>query len=88
MIRELECLKKMYRLAKEIKTISHRVVLYNIVDRAYEVSCEGVESRNNSRRREDWEKDAKMFADIGLKISKTLNGEKHSQTRVWRENLS
>ena len=87
LIRELECLKQMYRLAKEIKTISHRVVLYNIVGRAYKVSCEGVENRDQARRREDWEKDAKQFADIGLKISKTLNGDNHSQTKVWRESL-
>lgn len=87
LIRELECLKRIYRLAKDIKTFSLRVFLYDIVDRAYKVSCEGFENRNRSRRREDWEKDAKQFADIGLKISKTLNGENHSQTKVWRENL-
>ena len=84
LIRELEFLKKMYRLAKEIKTFSLRVFLYDIVDRAYEVSCEGFENRDRARRREDWEKDAKQFADIGLKMSKTLNGENHSHVHRQR----
>ena len=31
-----------------------------------------------------WLKDAKMFAEIGFGIVKTLNGEDHSMTSEWK----
>ena len=30
-----------------------------------------------------WMKDAKQFAEIGLKVAKTLNGVDHSVTKEW-----
>ena len=79
---ELECLEEMYSLAiEEIKTSSLRIVLYVIVERAYNVSLEGVQ------RGEDWERDAKRFADDGLEMSTTLNGENHSKTNEWKERV-
>ena len=80
---ELECLEDMYSLdIEEIKTSSLRIVLYVIVERAYNVSLEGVQ------RGEDWERGAKRFADIGLEMSTTLNGENHSQTDEWKERVT
>ena len=74
---ELECLEEMYSLAiEEIKTSSLRIVLYVIVERAYNVSLEGVDGEEQ------------RFADIGLEISTTLNGENHSKTNKWRERVT
>ena len=85
---ESNCLKNMYRLAKEIKTLGRRVVLQEIVEEAFDVSAQGAVSAGCSRNmkvaKAAWMKDAQMFADIGLEIAKTLNGEDHSMTREWR----
>ena len=74
---ELACLEQMYSLAiEEIKTSSLRIVLYVIVERAYNVSLEGVDGEEQ------------RFADIGLEMSTTLNGENHSKTNKWRERVT
>ena len=74
---ELACLEQMYSLAiEEIKTSSLRIVLDEIVERAYNVSLEGVGGEKQ------------RFADIGLEMSTTLNGENHSKTNKWRERVT
>ena len=86
---EVECQKQIYRLAKRIKTMGRRRILDAIVERGFALSCSGGLGEENCKNRtelkESWVKDAKMFADIGLDIAKTLNGEDHSWTRQWKE---
>ena len=41
MQRELDCLKQMYQLAKDTKTVSWRNLLTEVVEPAFEVSCRG-----------------------------------------------
>ena len=81
---EAECLKRMYRLAKEIKTFSRRLVLYEIIEEAVDVNCQGALSEQCIRNREEvkaaWIKDAKVFAAIGHTISATLFGDEHYTT--------
>ena len=81
-------MKNMYRLAKEIKTFGRRVVLQDIVEEAFDVSAQGAVSaqcsRNMKAAKIAWMKDVQMFANIGLEIAKTLNGEDHSITSEWR----
>lgn len=85
---ELTSLKNMYRMAKEIKTMSRRNLLQDVVEEAFDVSAQGAASAEHSRNmkveKAAWLKDAKMFADIGLEFAKTLNGEDHSMTREWK----
>ena len=82
-------LKRMYRLAKNIKTFGRRSLLVDIVDEAFNVSCEGAKLEEEYRNREGvkraWIKDAKMFATIGCEIAKTLNGADNSWTQQWNE---
>jgi|ERR1712192_61226 len=84
---ELKSLKNIYRLAKEIKTLSRRHLLINIVEEAFDVSAQGAASagRNLEVDKAGWMREAKMFANIGLEIAKTLNGVDHSMAREWRE---
>ena len=85
---EAECLKKMYQLAKEIKTMDRRTFLNEIVEEAFDISCHGAASSRFSNSmgnvEEAWMKDANMFANIGLVIAKTLFGEDHSMTKEWK----
>ena len=87
MQKEADCLKQMYKLAKEIETINRSHVLHFIVKEAFDVSCQGAMSARCSTNREKvesaWVKDAKMFASTGLAIAKTLRGENQSMTKEW-----
>lgn len=66
------------------------VWLVDIVDEAFNVTCQGAKSEEGYRNREDvkaaWKEDAKMFATIGGKIAKTLNGSDNS-TQQWNLQL-
>ena len=66
--------------------------MYDIVEEAFDVSCQGAKSEEKHRNREDakaaWMKDAKMFATIGGEIAKTLNGAEHSWTKRWNERVA
>ena len=88
MYKEEECIKQMYKLAKEIKTFSRKLLLSEIVDEAVDVNCQGAINEQRSRNREEvktaWIKDAKMFAIIGHTVSATLFGEDHSETKQWK----
>ena len=86
---ELECLKKMYQTAKQVKTFNRRYFLWDIVEKAFDVSAQGAMSAaaswNMESAKSSWMKEAKQFADIGLEMAKTLNGPDHSETKAWRE---
>jgi hypothetical protein len=88
MDKEAECLKQMYRLAKDMKTFSRKIVLQSIVEEAFDVTCQGAMSEQLSRNREEvkaaWIRDAKTFATIGLRIATTLFGENQSTTQEWK----
>ena len=64
-------------------------MLYDIVDTAYEVSCDGARGKDKapSKTREEWITEAKRFADIGLKMSTTIYGDVYSQTLLWKKRL-
>jgi hypothetical protein len=92
MDKEAECVKQMYRLAKDMKTFSRKIVLQSIVQEAFNVTCQGAMSEQFSRNREEvkaaWMKDAKTFATIGLRIATTLFGEHQSTTQEWKARSS
>ena len=62
------------------------------MEEAFDVSAQGDVSagilpgcsRSMEVTKASWLKDAKMFAEIGFGIVKTLNGEDHSMTSEWK----
>ena len=83
---ELKALKNMYRIAREIKTFSRRIFLQFIVEEAFDVNSQGAASAVHSRKdASSWVQEAKTFAEMGLQMSKTLNGVDHSETKKWEE---
>ena len=87
---ELKCLKSMHVIAKEIKSFGPRVLLRDIIQEAFRVSAEGAAgcSKRMEATRTVWMQDAKLFADIGLKLATTLNGADHSMTKKWIESVA
>ena len=85
-------LKRVYNLAKKMKTLSRRRILEEIVLRGLESNCEGLLGELYSKNRKDvkaaWMNEAKKFAVVGLDISKTLNGEEHTETKGWKERVA
>ena len=65
-------------------------MLYDIVDTAYEVSCDGARGKDEapSKTREEWITEANWFADIGLKMSTTIYGDDYSETLLWKRKLA
>ena len=65
------------------------MILDSIVENGFLFSCVGVLSEQNCENRKDqitaWKQDAKLFADIGLEISKTLFDYGHPRAREWKE---
>ena len=81
--RELECLKEIYKLAREIKALP-RGLLLDVVKEAFNLSCQGAAyARNPVQIKAAWVREAAMFARIGLNFAKTMYGEDHSVTREW-----
>ena len=79
-IREAECLKRMYRLARDLKAFNRMLFLCEIVEELFDVSCQGYLSAGTQRGNREtekakWMKDVKMFAATGLKLATTLFGE-------------
>ena len=57
-----------------------------IVEEAFDVNSQGAASAVYSRKDESsWVQEAKTFAELGLQMSKTLNGVDHSETKKWEE---
>ena len=76
----------MYRIAREIKTFNRRIFLQAIVEEAFDVNAQGATSAAYSKKDESsWVQEANTFAEMGLQMSKTLNGVDHSETKKWEE---
>ena len=65
-------MKQMYKLAKTIKRMNRGWMLDNIVVQGFKLSCSS-----------DLGEEAKKFANVGLKIAKTLFGQDNSLTQLW-----
>ena len=76
-MKEAECLKRMYRLARDLKAFNRMLFLCEIVEELFDVSCQGYLSAGKQRGNREtekakWMKDVKMFATTGLKLATTL----------------
>ena len=79
-IEEAECLKRMDRLARDMKVLSRRVLLAKLIEELFDVSCQGYLSAayqrgNRETERAKWLKDVNFFAATGLKMATALFGQ-------------
>ena len=89
---EIACLKELYKLAKQMKLI--RIITINkyIVAEGFDASCQGFCNLLNpsclnilNEERNQFLKDANMFADVGLQLSILVNGKEHSTSLEWQK---
>ena len=83
---ELTCLKDMFTLCRQIKTISLKNTLSIIVEEGFEISLELCE-QEDLKINEKFAQDLKLFSTAGLELSTLLHGRSHSRTLQWRERL-
>ena len=95
-VKEAECLKRMYKLARVTKGISKKNFLWKIVEELFDVSCQGylsAECQRGIRETEKarWMKDIKLFAALGLKLATTIFGvdgvplrEAEAEAQKWK----
>ena len=85
--KEVFCLKNMYSLSKEIKTINLKNVLSIILEDGFDAACE-LCFNGNLCKTNDYPAemlDVQFFSSHGLELSILLHGENHSTTREWVE---
>ena len=84
---EIDCLKEMYRLARELKIFRVSTIIKNIVEEGFQASCQGFYNtrftKHQTKERQQLLKDAESFAEAGRKLSMTVFGEEHSVTLRW-----
>jgi len=86
---EIDCLKQMYRLAREMKIFRVDTLLKNIVEEGFNAACQGF---YNSRFephmdevRANLLRDARSFAEAGFQLATLVFGQDHSITRLsWQ----
>ena len=68
MLQEAKCLKQMYRLAREMKAISRKYFLWQLVQELFDVSCQAYMSTSIFKPDEKARlmKDVNFFASIAL----------------------
>jgi len=89
---EIDCLKQMYRLAREMKIFRVDTVLKNIVEEGFNAACQGFYNsrfESNSRVEElraNLLKEAHSFAEAGFQLATMVFGKEHSITRLtWHQ---
>ena len=83
---ELACLKDMFRLCRQIKTISLKNTLSITVEEGFEISLQ-LCLQKDQKMDEKFAKDFKLFSSAGLELSTLLHGKSHSRTLLWKERL-
>jgi len=87
--REVECLKEMYKLAKELKIQKLRIIVDGILQVGFDACCQlycqvGLTSQNRQERAQLL-KEVNNFADVGLALSILLHGEEYSACLEWEK---
>ena len=84
---EIESLKKMYSLAREMKIFRLASIVKNIVEEGFNAACQGFYNTRFQSQMLDLRgqllKDAHMFAEAGLQLSTTVFGKEHTTTQLW-----
>eukprot|EP00092_Neocalanus_flemingeri_P027959 GFUD01030354.1.p1 GENE.GFUD01030354.1~~GFUD01030354.1.p1 ORF type:complete len:379 (+),score=83.31 GFUD01030354.1:141-1139(+) len=79
--KEIETIKTLYHLGKEIGGIRIMYILDNIVSNGFDAACQGY--LNSWKQNMKFYSDLESFASLGLKLSKILYGSSHPETQLW-----
>ena len=92
---EVDDLKALYKLAKELKIVRHRIILRDIAEEGFDAACQGyltmieiLKSANSTvhkEKRDNFWQNLTCFANAGYDISKVVNGPEHSDTLDWQK---
>lgn len=79
--KEIQTIKTLYHLGKEIGGIRIMYILDNIVSNGFDAACQGY--LNSWKQNVKFYADIESFASLGLKLSKILYGSSHPETKLW-----
>jgi len=79
--KELETIKTLYHLGKEIGGIRIMYILDNVVSNGFDAACQGY--LNSWKQNKKFYGDIESFSSLGLKLSKILYGSSHPETKLW-----
>ena len=83
---EIDDLKAIYKLAKDLKIIGLREILLRILEEGFDASCyRCIMMIMNGHKRDDFMKNIECFASAGYEISKVVHGPEHSDTLAWQK---
>ena len=83
---ELACLRDMFKLCNQIKTISLKNTLSIIVEDGFEISLQ-LCLEEDHKIKQKFAEDLKLFSTAGLDLSTLLHGRSNSRTLQWKERL-
>ena len=85
---EVECLKEMYSVAKELKILRMGTIIERILEPGFDASCQGFYNMSllnlSLPEKAQFMKDANNFASVGLQLSTLVNGAQHSTSLEWQ----
>ena len=84
---ELACLRNMFKLCRQIKTISLKNTLSIIVEEGFEISLQLCLQDQDLKINQKFAEDLKLFSTAGLDLSTLLHGRSNSRTLQWKERL-
>ena len=86
MLQEASCLKRMYKLGREMKGMNRNHFLGEIVEGLFHVSCQAYASTSsfNPNEKARLIKDVNIFASTGLKMATKLFGDTEPGALLWR----
>jgi len=79
--KELQTIKTLYQLGKEIGGVRILYILDNIVSNGFDAACQGY--LNSWKQNVKFLSDIENFASLGLKLCKILYGASHPETTLW-----
>ena len=83
---EIDDLKAIYKLAKDLKIIGRRTILIHILEEGFDAACQGYLTMIlNGHKRDNFMKNIEGFASAGYEISKVVHGPEHSDTLAWQK---
>jgi len=86
---EVECIKQMYNIAKDLKILRNISILKNIIEPGFDASCQGfynlAKISSSLPEKDQFLKDANYFATVGFELSTTVYGDEHSISQEWQK---
>ena len=81
---EVDDLKSLYKLAKDLKIVKHWIILQVIVE-GFDAACQGYLTTALKTKRDSFKKNITSFANAGYCISFHVRGPEHSITKSWQK---